>query len=207
MTATMTQGAGAPPQLGNRAQPSRSWQDKRLVQECLRGNDEAWVALVDKYKHLVHSIAVKYGAGTEDAADLFQAVWLDVYSELSNLRKQNSLRSWLISLTLHKCYHWKQKQQRLNSRESAVYEEELTDGSPAVAVSVEEVERDQLIREAIAQLPPRCQELIRMLFYASPALPYRQIAERLGLATGSIGFIRGRCLKRLQQILEKQGVP
>jgi len=36
-------------------------------------------------------------------------------------------------------------------------------------------------------------------------LPYSQVAERLGLATGSIGFIRRRCLQRLQQILEESG--
>jgi len=30
-------------------------------------------------------------------------------------------------------------------------------------------------------------------------------AKRLGLAVGSIGFIRGRCLQRLQKALEQMG--
>ena len=47
--------------------------------------------------------------------------------------------------------------------------------------------------------------MIRLLFYEEPPVPYRDLAERLGLATGSIGFIRGRCLKRLQRALEKAG--
>jgi DNA-directed RNA polymerase specialized sigma24 family protein len=33
-------------------------------------------------------------------------------------------------------------------------------------------------------------------------LPYAEVATRLGLAEGSIGFIRGRCLKKLRQTLE-----
>jgi len=41
----------------------------------------------------------------------------------------------------------------------------------------------------------------------SPApVSYREVAARLGLATGSIGFIRGRCLKRLERSLAKWGM-
>ena len=67
------------------------------------------------------------------------------------------------------------------------------------------LERDQLVREAIFNLSPRCREMIELLFFSHPPMPYKEVAEKLGLATGSIGFIRGRCLKRLQKNLEKQG--
>jgi len=36
-------------------------------------------------------------------------------------------------------------------------------------------------------------------------MPYNDVARRLHLATGSIGFIRGRCLKRLRKLLEEKG--
>ena len=48
--------------------------------------------------------------------------------------------------------------------------------------------------------------MIRLLFYRAAPVSYRDVAARLGLATGSIGFIRGRCLKRLQRALEKAGL-
>jgi len=70
---------------------------------------------------------------------------------------------------------------------------------------VAELEREQLVQEAIAQLPPRCREMIELLFFESPPLPYAEVAKRLHLATGSIGFIRGRCLDRLKKILEGKG--
>jgi RNA polymerase sigma factor (sigma-70 family) len=69
----------------------------------------------------------------------------------------------------------------------------------------EEIEREQMLKEAAASLSPRCQEMIRLLFYQEPPLPYREVARRLGLATGSIGFIRGRCLQRLQKKLQAMG--
>jgi hypothetical protein len=44
-----------------------------------------------------------------------------------------------------------------------------------------------------------------MLFFEQPPVPYNEVAQKLGLATGSIGFIRGRCLSRLQKILGELG--
>ena len=45
-----------------------------------------------------------------------------------------------------------------------------------------------------------------MLFYEQPARPYADIARSLGLAEGSIGFIRGRCLGKLRKLLEEKKV-
>ena len=67
------------------------------------------------------------------------------------------------------------------------------------------MQREQALREAFAELPPRCQQMITLLFYRDPPLPYRDVAQKLGLATGSIGFVRGRCLRRLQRLLEARG--
>ena len=186
--------------------PDIGWTDQRLVSSCLRGDERAWSVLVEKYKNLVYSIAIKYGAPPDEAADLFQTVWVDVYKELDNLRKQGSLRSWLISVTRHKCYHWRQKHQREAIRRSGIANLESDDRLAVEPVSLDEMERDQLVREAIFTLPERCRELIQLLFYSQPPLRYREVAQRMGLAIGSIGFIRGRCLKRLQRSLEKQGL-
>jgi len=192
--------------MPDRGTPVPSWSDKRLVEECLKGGEVAWVVLVDKYKNLIYSIILKYRAGPEEAADLFQSVWLDAYNDLPKLRKRDALKPWLISLTTHKCYHWKKKQRRQEFQEiDDIETEDLEEHAVTTPTFLEELERDQLVRDAILSLSPRCQEMIRLLFFTSPPLPYKEVAERLGLATGSIGFIRGRCLQRLQKALEKEG--
>ncbi len=186
--------------------PNIAWSDERLVAECLNGNEEAWAALIDKYKNLIFSILIKYRATQEDAGDLFQAVCLELFSELSNLRKVDSLRSWLITVTVHKAFHWKRKRKRRSEVELDGGDQEDDGGSvEAPAELVERVEREQIVRDAVAHLPARCNEMIRLLFYEHPPVPYSELAQRLGLATGSIGFIRGRCLKRLQKLLEDMG--
>ena len=186
--------------------PASTWSDSRLVQECLSGDEQAWAALISKYKNLIFSIPLRYSATQEDAADIFQAVCLELFSQLSRLRKSESLRSWLITVTNHKCYHWKTKQRRQDDREQHETEEgELQEMGTVPPEFVEELEQEQIVRESIARLPERCQELVRLLFYEEPAIPYEEVARRLGLATGSIGFIRGRCLNRLKKILEEAG--
>ena len=184
-----------------------TWSDERLVRECLDGNEDAWAALINKYKNLIFSIPIKYGMTSEDAADLFQAVCLELFSELGNLRKVGALRSWLISITVHKSFHWKKKQRRKSEKEVAdIDQETLNEKSTAPPEFLEDLERAQTVREAVGQLPDRCRELVRMLFYEDPPVPYNQVAQRLGLALGSIGFIRGRCLQRLHKLLAGEGL-
>jgi RNA polymerase sigma factor (sigma-70 family) len=67
------------------------------------------------------------------------------------------------------------------------------------------VEREQMLREAQWSLSPRCRRLVHMLFYEVPPRPYAEVAEQLGIAKGSIGFIRQRCLARLRTSLTKAG--
>jgi RNA polymerase sigma factor (sigma-70 family) len=181
-----------------------SCSDAHLVAECLRGSEQAWSALIDKYKRLIYSIPIKYGATRTDAADIFQSICLELFSGLRNLRKTESLKAWIIAITSRRCLHWK-RQRRLETNLIGV-EEEGPDASTLPAPELlEEVDKEQCLREAIAQLPPRCREMIQLLFYEQPPLPYADVARRLGLATGPIVFIRGRCLERLQENLRQAG--
>lgn len=185
--------------------PSASdWTNTRLVQECLKGNEQAWHVLVDRYKSLVFSIPIRYGAAEQDAADIFQAVCLDLFNELPRLREPEALQGWLIRVTTNKCYHWK-RQQTARSEDLDGDELEFISDADLPTEVLAGLEREQLIRDAMDQLPPRCREMIELLFFENPPMAYSEVASRLRLAKGSIGFIRGRCLKRLKRILEEKG--
>lgn len=178
-------------------------EDEKLVQECLKGDERAWNRLIDKYKRLIYSVPVKYGLSPEDSADIFQNVCVDLFTNLAKLRKIESLRSWLITVATHKCFHYK-KQQRQDVELDAM-EREVAEDVAAAPEIVQEIQEEQAVRDAIQKLSPRCADLVRMLFFEQPPLPYAEVAQKLGLATGSIGFIRGRCLNRLQKILGELG--
>lgn len=175
-----------------------AWPDSRLVRQCLKGNEEAWSALVDKYKNLIFSIPIKYGFSADDATDIFQSVCLELLSQLPNLREPKALPKWIMQVTAHKCFHGKRQQQR--TEVSDPNDPKFERSTPPRAESIlREVEDEQNLRQAISALAPRCQQLIHMLFFEDPARPYQEVARSLGIAPGSIGFIRQRCLERLRK--------
>jgi len=182
----------------------KAWPDRKLVSECLKGNEEAWSALIDKYKRLIYSIPVKYGFSPDEATDIFQAVCLELLSELSKLRKPEALPKWIIQITAHKCFHGKREKQRTDVTDPN--DPSFEQSTPAQAERIlREAEDEQKLRQVLAALPDRCQELIRMLFFEEPARPYAEVARALGIATGSVGFIRQRCLDRARKEFEKVG--
>jgi len=182
----------------------KAWPDRRLVRECLSGNDEAWSVLVDKYKNLIYSIPVKYHFSQDDASDIFQAVCLELLAELPNLRNPEALPKWIIQVTAHKCLHGKKYAQRTETADPN--DPAFEQSTPARAESIlHEAEEEQRIRGVMNELPERCQRLVRMLFFEEPARPYQEVARELGIAPGSIGFIRQRCLDRLRKKLIEAG--
>jgi RNA polymerase sigma factor (sigma-70 family) len=190
------------------SEPERHWSDSRLVSACRDGNEKAWTALIDKYKNLVFSIPIKYGFSRADAADIFQAVCLDLLAELPRLRNPAALPKWLIETTAHKCWRSRRQEERYSrTEEDARRVLELPATTQAIPEeTLRELEREQAVRDAISGLSPRCRQMIAMLFFETPPRPYVQVAAALGVRPGSIGFLRLRCLRRLRRQLEKAGV-
>jgi len=181
-----------------------TWSDARLVQECVRGNEEAWAGLIDKYKRLIFSIPMKYRLSSDEANDIFQGVCLELLTELPKLRKPEALPKWIIQVTAHKCLRQKRHNQRMEHSEDG--EEQFDSAvSPVAEEIVREVQEEHSVGMAITTMPPRCRQLIQLLFFEEPARPYKEIAEQLGIATGSIGFIRMRCLEKLRKKLSETG--
>jgi RNA polymerase sigma factor (sigma-70 family) len=176
--------------------------DEGLVKECLNGNQAAWAALLQKYGKLIYSIPLKFGLSQEDANDIFQQTCFQLLQSLPNLRDFQSLPAWLIKVTTHLCYRWSAKERRFES-EQVETDWGRTPEPPDQLLR--EVEQEQVLREAMASLKRRCRELLCMLFFEIPAVPYATVAKRLGLAAGSIGFIRMRCLRALRRELEERG--
>lgn len=181
-----------------------AWNDTRLVKECLSGNEVAWSSLIDKYKALIYSIPVKYGLSQQEAADVFQATCMELLTRLPQLREPRALPKWLMQVAHHECYRLKRLNQRVVSRDA---EPDLPEPeTAAIAESlVQQTQEEQMLREAIAALTPQCQRLVELLFFETPSRPYTEVAVQLGLAVGSIGFTRRKCIERLRRQLEELG--
>jgi RNA polymerase sigma factor (sigma-70 family) len=185
--------------------------DAKLIRRCLKGDQEAWSALIDKYKNLIYSIPIKLGMH-QDAPDIFQSVCVDLLTELPRLREHRALPKWLMQTCYHKCLHYQRSADRLV--ELAPEDMDIIKESAALPVSndeelpghlIEQLEQEQILRDAITELPEKCERMVRLLFFEIPARPYADVAKELGMSTGSIGAIRARCLAFLKKHLEKRG--
>jgi RNA polymerase sigma factor (sigma-70 family) len=186
----------------------RRWSDARLITACRAGSENAWAALLDRYQNLIFSIPLKYGFSQPDAADIFQAVCLDLLTELPQLRNPQALPKWLMQTTARKCWRLRRREARYAHEDDAAQRALDLVASPEHLPEemLRELEREQGIREAIAGLPPRCRQMIELLFFDVPPRRYSEVALALGVATGSIGLLRLRCLGRLRRALEAAGV-
>lgn len=184
--------------------PPAAWSDSRLVKACLAGDEEAWSLLIDKYKALIFSIPVKYGLSQQEAADVFQATCTELLVRLPELREPRALPKWLMQVAHHESYRWKRHNQRIVSRDG---ENDLPEpATPPIAENiVQQTQEEQMLREAMALLTPQCRRLVELLFFETPSRPYAEVAAELGLAVGSIGFTRQKCLERLRRQLEELG--
>jgi RNA polymerase sigma factor (sigma-70 family) len=180
-----------------------SWPDERLVRECLRGSEEAWAALLDKYKNLVYSIPLKQGMSRDAAGDVFQRVCMLLLSELPHIRKAEALPMWLIRVTARECQRWRAQEQPYGASDEAAALARAEDDRPLPEETLAQLAEEQELRDAVRALSPRCRELVTMLFFEDPPRSYVDAARALGMAQNSVAFIRARCLARLRKDLER----
>jgi RNA polymerase sigma factor (sigma-70 family) len=131
---------------------------------------------------------------------------VELLSDLPELREPKAIAGWLLQVASYKCRQWKQQQARESlSLEDQTGAELMIASGPTPEALYHDAVRQQIVREALIAIPQRCRKLIHMLFFENSPLSYSQIATSLGLATGSLGFIRRRCLNRLRKYLLEAG--
>jgi RNA polymerase sigma factor (sigma-70 family) len=177
--------------------------DADLVRACTRGDKLAWETLVRRYERLVFSIPRRSGLDEDAAADVFQRVFVSLVEHLDTLQQPDRLSAWLV--TCAKRETWRIGRRAAMQRAVQAPEEHAAHVPDTATTAEDEVlrlEEQDLVRRAVECLDGRCRDLLQLMFYAEEPLTYAEIAARLGIAEGSIGPIRGRCLERLRHQLE-----
>jgi RNA polymerase sigma factor (sigma-70 family) len=169
-----------------------------LVSGAAGGDPGAWNEIVERYAPLVWSICTGFQLSNSDREDVAQNVWLLLVEQLGKLREPAALPGWLATTTRRECLRVvtaARKSERLGTG---------LDDAPQFADNTmidEEIlmaERNAALRAAFAELPSRCQRMLAMLT-KDPPDPYTEISAALGIAVGSIGPQRARCLERLRK--------
>ena len=171
-----------------------------LVMRARDGDQQAWDAIVERYAPLVWAICRRYRLASADAEDAGQAVWLQLVDHIGQIRDPAALPGWLATTTGRECGRIVRAARRACPPGGQVPDPGDVPDEQAVLPYDELLrpERHAALREALADLPPACQQLIALLA-EDPPLPYAQISARLGIPVGSIGPTRRRCLAKLRR--------
>ncbi len=180
---------------------STDLEDEALLRACRLNDANAWTRLLEKYERLVFYIARNNGLSSEDAADITQLTFTHLLEALDRMTDEGNLRAWLATVA-------KRNSRRLLVRQlryrSTVVESEIIDlllPSKAGTSNIERWELAEWLRAGLALIDERCRTLLMLLYFNQDELSYAAIAEQVGMAEGSIGPTRARCLARLRDAL------
>jgi len=183
--------------------------DRQLLIACRQGDESSWEALIDRYQRLIYTIPRRAGLNEDQAADVFQEVFVTLFEKLNEINDPDRLHAWLVTTARRKTWRLLSKERALHpnqTRDAHADEEvlgELIDDVPLADETLVRLEEQHRIRIALSALDARCQKLLAMLYYQPEPPSYSEIAAMFGTSEGSIGPTRARCLKKLLQLLEK----
>lgn len=179
----------------------------RLLQRSQRGDARAWEQIVHRYKGLVFTAAKRVGLNDDDANDVFQATFLALHRHLDRIEQAETLPKWLAVTASREALRVKRirtKHQGVDLGEDRSLDDLVAFEEASAEASAIRLEQGLHLREAIAELPGRCQDLLTLL-YLEEDFSYAEISEKLGMPMGAIGPTRARCLEKLRSRLEKGG--
>ncbi len=180
--------------------------DAALIRACRTGDQSAWNELVDRYERLIVTIPRRAGLSEEQAADVFQEVFLTLFEKLDEIEQPERIRSWMVTTAKFKTWGIVRGQKGLYSPET---EEEmelemasLRDDSPLADDILVELEQQHLIRSAVHKLEERCRTILSMIYLRDVAASYAEVAGAIGVGETSISSLRARCLQKLAKLLK-----
>ena len=182
----------------------KSFGDSELVGLCLGGDARAWETLIVRYRRLIYSIPVKFNFTAADASDVFQEVCRKLIEHLHDLKDETKVSAWLITTTTRQCIHLRAQRMRESSGDQEM-DEPVASGVNVEDVQIQAQER-QTIREAVEELPERCQRLLELLYFDVTSPSYEDIGRMMSMPVASIGPTRARCLEKLRTILRRKGI-
>ena len=181
----------------------RRMPDATLVGRCREGDQEAWRELVGLYERLVYSVPRSYGLSSEDAADITQATFVSLLGGLTSLRDEDAVVPWLG--TVARRHTWRLIERHRRERENREHQGLGTfDGTPEVPDTEDPYEdwvQRAWLAQGLAALDPACRALLTAMYLDPGDQSYQAVGARLGMAVGTIGPARGRCLRRLRMAM------
>jgi RNA polymerase sigma factor (sigma-70 family) len=178
--------------------------DGILAQQAIAGDQRAFETLVNRYSTSLFNFIYHFLSDYDQACDILQQVFLQLYISLPKLRTGEPLKAWLFQVARNRCLDELRRKRAIHfsELEAAGEEEDLSplDAMPDTEPLPEELaERHDLqdhLRRAIQSLPPKFRAVVLLRYTAQ--LSFSEIGQTLHMpeATAKTYFQRAKPLLR-----------
>ena len=180
-----------------------------LIERCLRGDQDAWEAIVRLYGRKVFNIAYKFVGRHDEAEDLTQDVFVKLFKSLRTFDRRANFSTWLISVSRNLCidhYRSVRRERESINRDVDVVTLARPSGADTPQAMLERRDRVALLRAALDTLSPSLRAAIMLRDIHE--LSYQEIAEELGVPEGTVKsrINRGRTelARQIARLRERQ---
>ncbi|HLZ57701.1 MAG TPA: RNA polymerase sigma factor [Ktedonosporobacter sp.] len=181
--------------------------DSVLVGQILAGNQHAFEALVMRYRSPLLGFIFHYLRNDDQASDMLQQVFLQLYISLPTLSTGGTLKPWLFQVAQNRCLDELRKRRRrrvshFSELEWIVDGEDLSplalipDPHPLPEEIAERHDLRDRLHRAIDQLPPKFRSVVLLRYLTQ--MSFSEIGRTLDMreATAKTYFQRARPLLR-----------
>ena len=162
-----------------------------IVNQCQKGHRSAQQQLYEACHQDVYGLMVRM-VGREDASDVSQQVFMQVFRKIEQFQGQSKFRTWLYRLAVNESLQHLRK----NKRKQQVLSHDPIDNRPSI---YRQREAKDLLEAALERLEP----LLRSIFLLkeTQGLSYREIALATEIPEGTVGSRLNRARRQLKEHL------
>ena len=167
-----------------------SLEDDTFVKQAIRGEQDAYKKIMDKYQKPLYFHVLKMVRNHEQVEDLVQEAFMKAFRNLNSYNTDYAFSTWLYRITTnHTIDYLRKKKLNTTSINDPV---KTRDGEMQIQISDEKEtdreiirkERKKIIHQAIHDLPEKYRKVIEMRHLQE--LSYQEIAEQLDLPLGTV---------------------
>ncbi|HMK19353.1 MAG TPA: sigma-70 family RNA polymerase sigma factor [Chitinophagaceae bacterium] len=177
--------------------------DNEIISRVLKGEQNAYAELVNRYQAYVFTLVLRMIKTREDAEEVAQDVFIKAYRSLADFRGESKFSTWLytIASTTSITFLRKKKLDVHSLDNEKVFEVADSKDSGLRANLVEQKSRVNMVNEAIAMLSPDDAQIITLFYKAEQNL--EEISRILRLETNTVKVRLHRARTRLKEKMEK----
>ena len=182
--------------------------DREFVSEISRGNQQAFKLFVEKHQLSVIKICTGFLHNPEDAEDVAQEVFIEVYQSIKKFRGDAKLSTWLHRIAVNKSLNYLRKNKiwkYLDNIESLIVTDkhsvgEIEDNNNLhPEKNIEQTEKARILHQAVNSLSAN--QRISFILNKYDDLSYKEIAEIMNTTLSAVESLIHRAKINLQKKL------